>query len=52
MLQCSDVFTFRSFNTGTNHDGEKYVALNVIGKNDKKNYSFVSKNSMLTRSSH
>lgn len=45
MIQGKQVFTFIDSKVGVNQDGEKYLAINVMTKNSKKNVSFIAKRS-------
>ena len=43
VIQGKQTFTYIDSTTGVNQDGEKYFAINVITKNDKRKLSFVAK---------
>lgn len=47
MFICNEVFTFVSTKEGVTRDGEKYFVIDVIGKNNKKKFSFYTKNGLL-----
>ena len=43
MLNSVKTFSYLSQKSGVTNDGEKYIALEVRDKEDKKNYNFITK---------
>lgn len=46
MIICHEEFNFIDKRVGVTKDGEKYISLNVLSK-DNKNFNFISKNTKL-----
>lgn len=43
MFNCVKTFSYLNQKAGVTKDGEKYIALEVRDKEDKKNYNFLAK---------